>query len=261
MKQIITVFDVTDAPWHVLTFACKLAKEESALIHGIFLHEPTGDTQFKYPFPNDLTLTKEKSADESIKKENLSLVDDNIRLFSEECESAGVSYKIDKDFMIEQVITDTSADLIIADYRAEFLDDLLPKMVRPAFLVSENELPKHIILMYDGSESAIYACEKFASLFPKWTGLPTDLLAINHSKDELASAALNNIKKNYPNLTETYLEGKVHDRLVDYLEKNNEHVLVVMGSFGRSGVSQFFRQSLASVVLKEARVSVFIAHK
>jgi len=37
--------------------------------------------------------------------------------------------------------------------------------------------------------------------------------------------------------------------------------MVVMGAFGRSGVSMFFKESLADVVLRETRLSLFIVHR
>lgn len=161
MKKIITVFDISDAPWRVLNFACQLAKKHAALLHGIYLYEPTGDTAFTYIFPNDLSLTKEEGTDEEINRENQQLVDDNVKLFREECERAGVESQVDVGFNLKQVEAESSsAAVLLADVNGEFVRKLIRHSKAPVCLIGGGDKPERVELPHGYSE------EKFYSTFP-----------------------------------------------------------------------------------------------
>ena len=166
MKKIITVFDITDAPWRVLNFACRLAKSHSALLHGIYLSEPTGDTEHKYPFPNDLALTKEEGTNAEIDKENKSLMDDNVKLFRDECERAGIEYKVDVGFNIKQVEAESAeGSVVLADVNAEFARKLVRHSKAPVCLIGGGDVPEKVELPDGWSE------EEFKAMFPEFVTL------------------------------------------------------------------------------------------
>lgn len=166
MKKIVTVFDITDAPWRVLNFACKLAKQHSVLLHGIYLSEPTGDTEFTYIFPNDLSLTKDKQTNEEIDSENQSLIKDNVKLFRDECERVGIEYKVDAGANMKQVETESaSAEVVLADVNGEFIKKLIKHSKAPVCLVGGSDVPEKVVLPHG------YPKEEFERVFPEFVGL------------------------------------------------------------------------------------------
>jgi hypothetical protein len=265
MKKIITLFDVTNAPWHVLTFAIKIAKGDGIPLTGVFLSARDSKTSLRYPFPNDMSLTGDKLSNEIITRENALLMDDNIKLFTAECVNEGITFEIQKNVSIESITNECmSIDLIVADTRADFLDELLPKISCPVCLASENNLPEKVVLMLDEGDSSRNAIEKFAQLFPRLSALPSEVVSINLTKDQQMANeeyVKQHLHQHFSSLTQKNLQGNTRKELLKFLGKEQEHVMVVMGAFGRSGVSMFFKESLADVVLRETRLSLFIVHR
>jgi nucleotide-binding universal stress UspA family protein len=264
MKKIITLFDVLNTPWHVLGFAIKIAKARKLPITGIFLEQRDPGSELKYPFPNDMTLTEDRLTGELISRTDALLIDDNIKLFKDECENEKVSYEIQKNVSIRDLINRThKEDIIIADTKADFLEALLPKISCPVCLASENDLPTKLVLMLDEGSSSRNAIEKFGKVFPQLTGLPTDLVSINLSRDEQSANEeyiRNQLQPVFPALNIRILTGDTEKELLKFLSKNQENIMVVMGAFGRSAVSRFIRNSLATVILDKTRLSLFILH-
>lgn len=265
MKKIITLFDIANAPWHVLTFAIKIAKADGIPVTGVFLSERRTKTPLRYPFPNDLALTEDKLSNEFISHENALLLDDNIKLFTDECVNEGIPFEIRKNVSIESLINESkSIDLVVADTRADFLDELLPKISCPVCITSENDLPAKLVLLLDEGGSSRNAIEKFAALFPRLAALPSEVVSINLTEAQQTANeeyVKQHLPKQFSSLTHKNLQGNTKKELLKFLDHEQEHVMVVMGAFGRSGVSMFFRESLANVVLRETRLSLFIVHR
>jgi nucleotide-binding universal stress UspA family protein len=264
MKKIMTVFDVQNTPWHVLSFAIKIAKEYGSPIDGIFLRPRSGKQDFAYPFPNDMELTKDRLSDELLAQDNTLLVDDNIKLFSDECENSGVKYEIQKEISLDLFIDNCkSQDLVVADTRADFLDLLLPRIACPVCLASGNELPEKIVLMLDENSSSRNAIDKLTEVLPHVSNLPSSVVSINLTGDQDATNEpyIRQLENRFSNLKVQKLQGNVERELLGFLGDEEDNIMVVMGAFGRSGVSRFFRQSLAKVILEKTRLSLFIVHK
>jgi len=264
MKKIITVFDVQNTPWHVLSFAIKIAKEYGSPIDGIFLRPRSDKQDFAYPFPNDMELTKDRLSDEFLARDNTLLVDDNINLFSYECENSGVKYEIQKDISLDGLIDNCkSHDLVVTDTRADFLDQLLPRTSCPVCLTSGNELPEKIVLMLDENSSSRNAIDELTEVLPHFASLPSTVVSINLTNEQKAANEpyIGQLGKKFSNLKVHKLQGNVEKELLGFLGDEEKNIMVVMGAFGRSGVSRFFRQSLAKVILEKTRLSLFIVHK
>jgi nucleotide-binding universal stress UspA family protein len=117
---------------------------------------------------------------------------------------------------------------------------------------------------YDGSESSVLAMKMFSYLFPEWNELSTTVLFANRSASnhlprnrELKDLA----GRHFKNVTYKVLNGDVERVLLDFLKKNKEKSLVVMGSYGRSALSRMFHSSLSNKVIEEVKVPVFITHQ
>ena len=67
--------------------------------------------------------------------------------------------------------------------------------------------------------------------------------------------------KHYPATKIEVLPGKGSQVLVDYLNAGPQNTMVVMGAYGRSGLSRLMHRSLADDVIEKTRASVFIVHE
>jgi hypothetical protein len=264
MKKIIIVFNGINAPWHILRFATNIAKINGALAQGIFLM----DHEIKDPFPNDLALTETHVNRESLSEEDAILESHNITMFENICKTSGVDCQVEKNVSLEELIEQSrQADLIITDTTPDLqeysLNDILKDAHCPVCLVSIiTPVVEKIILLYNGSASSKFAIERFCDLFPGWTHLPTTLLSINQPEkienDEYSAGWL---PKHFTQLDNINLHGNEKRELVNFLNKDANNVLVVMGAFGRSVISRFFHHSLSNVILGETKVSLFTTHK
>jgi hypothetical protein len=267
MKNILVVFNGINAPWHVLTFAITIAKNHEADLKGIFLSPPPHTLDWKYFFPNDLELANPKLANEAVLAEYNRINDDTGRLFKAECERKGVLWKDEKNVPVNQLIDETSQSYIfITDAKAKsyFSEHVLSHVHCPVYFTSEKDMPERVILMYNGAESASFAIEKYKTLLPEFSDLPTDLVSINFPEEKESGKQeyiKNYLQSHFTNLSITPLKGKVEKVLKSFLQQYSEHTLIIMGAFGRTDVSRFFHQSLGNVVLENTRMSLFIAHK
>jgi nucleotide-binding universal stress UspA family protein len=63
----------------------------------------------------------------------------------------------------------------------------------------------------------------------------------------------------YDNIMNIELKGDVRKELLTYLT-SKKNVLVIMGAYGRSQLSQFFRRSTADVLIRDIDLPFFITH-
>ena len=264
MKKILVVFNGINAPWHILRFATNIAKINGSLVYGIFLL----DREIKNPYPNDMELTETDVTRGSVSEEDAILESHNITMFENICKISGVNCLIEKNVFLEELIEQSSqADLVIVDTTPDFqeysLNDILKDAHCPVCLVSINTpVVEKIILLYNASASSKFAIEKFNDLFPNWTHLPTTLLSINPPEKLEKDDFLNNwLPQHFTQLNNVDLHGNEKKELVNFLNKDANNVLVVMGAFGRNVISRFFHHSLSNVILNETRVSLFTTHK
>jgi nucleotide-binding universal stress UspA family protein len=266
MRTILVVFNGINVPWHILNFAINIAKAHSAQIAGIFLR----DQEIIYPFPNDLAFTEVDFTRGTVTEEDAVIEGRNITTFENTCKSAGIDCQVNKDVILEELISRSSeADLIVADTTPDFqkysLNDILKDAHCPICLVSiHTPVVDKVILLYDGSASSKFAIEKYGELFPEWASLSTSVLSINsptNTRKEIDDFMQNWIPHHFASLDSIELHGNTRQELVKFLQKNEKNILVVMGAFGRSAISRLFHRSLSNVILEETKVSLFTTHK
>ncbi len=264
MKKIIVAFTLLDTPWSVLAFATKFATLHSAHIHAIFLRSGKEKTNSQYPFPNDLSITEEYSG-KNISTSDKEIIENNIKILKDECNSVGIHFTADKDVSISQLIENTwDADLLIVDSKFRLLENVLPHIHCPAFLVSNGEIPQASVLMYNASVSSQFAVERYISLLPEFKNLPTYMLSVNSEKSNSTANEKYFEEKLQPHFKDPALKilhGNAANEMKNFIDGLPGHIIVVMGAFGRSAVSMFFHQSLANSFLDKNKVSLFIAHK
>ena len=265
MKKILTAFHPSVTPIHIITFAVRFAKQNSALIHAVYLSESKERVNSDYPFPNDLSITEDVSSAKNISEENSQLIEDYIKVFKNECLLNGITCSIEKDISVEQLIDKTAdSDLLITDSEIKFPEEVFSKIHCPAFITSTNERPQQVILMSDNSFSAKIAIEAYISLFPEYLRLTTSFVSINpqpEDEKEMKTYFKEKLQSHFTDLTFQKLDGKVKNEFENFLDQIAVPVLIVIGAFGRNSLSEFFHPGLAKMALKEKGVSLFIAHK
>jgi hypothetical protein len=262
MKKIITVLRPIDSPWPAMRISTFIAKKNSAAIHLVFLTSSSKDVDYNYPFPNDLSTVDDISGDQQISESNQGLIEDKLELFKQECQSVGIDLSFEKNISIEELARQTAdADLLVADEGGDFLPDILNHIQCPAFLAAFDQLPERSVLMFNNDENSRYAIESFSNLLTGLADLPTILLSINPKEENILKEYANQLKTNFPGISIKSLNGKVKNEMEKFLSGLPGHVLVVMGGFDRSEISEFFHESLAKKVIRDKKYSLFIAHK
>jgi nucleotide-binding universal stress UspA family protein len=264
MKKILIAFFPDVAPWDVITFAIKFAKQNSAAIHAVYLSEKRDRINSDYPFPNDLSMAEDLSKEKDILEGNNQLIDDNLKVFKKECELNGVIFSIEKNISIKKLIDQTvNFDLLIGDAGIDFMARVLTNIHCPALITSTDKMPQKVALMYDNSASAKLAIETYISLFPEFSNLPTQLLSINPNQEdefEMHRYFKEKLQPHFSNIMFQIEKGNKKNELENFLDQIPGQVLVVMGAFGRSALSVFFHPSFGKSVLKRRDISLFIAH-
>jgi len=263
MKKIITALAPIDTPWPSMRISTQLAANHSAEIHLVFSTLPGEDVDYSYPYPNDLPIAEDFSDGRLISESNQELIKDKLSLFKQECESAGINLSFERNISVEKLIKESAnADILVADEAADFLSKILTHLHCPAFIAADDHLPEKVVLMFNDSDSSKFAIEKYSDLLPEFKDLPTFLLSIN-PKDENANQSY--VQKNpgttFSDISIKSLTGKVEKQMQHFLSDLPGHILVVMGAFGRSQISRFFHESLADTVMRNKKVSLFIAHE
>lgn len=269
--NILVVLNGLLTPQHVVGSAINIAKTTSSFLHAVFVDYGIDLAEYNYPFPNDLSLTRNYLTGKTIAEEHAEILKDSIKLFKDECQAAKVDFSLEADQEISILrLKELSAlsDLIIADanenLRRYHIADLLIDAHCPILLASKevNKI-ENIIFNYDGRFSSLYAIKMFTYLFPEWRNLSIHLIHITKDKsNELPEEKeiKSWLSRHYENIQIKILHGDIREELVNYT-KSIPDSLAVMGSFGRSAMSRFFHKSLANYAIEEGKSSLFISHE
>lgn len=264
MKRIIVPIADLFTPFFELALVTRIAKQKTVTVHGLFLQK-TGNKDQGYPFPNDLALAK--NAPEPIEGLFVDerLREDSLRMFIDACEKEGLPYIIEKNIGLNDLIAYTRpGDLLITDTHAEFIEELLPAVNCPVYIVSRGDMPGKVVLLSDASSAARHAIAAYMEFFPEWRSFPTSIVSINENalqKKDITSYINGELRSQFTNLEVHFLEGDEEKSLLSFLGRYNSPILVVMGAFGRTAISRLFHQSMATIIMENTTSNLFIAHK
>lgn len=278
MKKIILALDAAQINTKTIDFACYIARLTDSKLTGIFLENFAG---------RELSVMKNSRGSQyahvvleteiSENDRHATLCELNLHLFQEACKKQYVncSMHLDRGVPIEEIIIESRfADLVIVDpeisFRKKdeklptgFVKDLLVRSVCPVVIAPSNPQDiDEILFAYDGKPSSLFAIKQFTYLFPEFSGKKITIVRVIEKGD---SAAINNcpvrelLQIHYPQIEFMFLHGKAGEQLFQYLAFR-KNTFVVMGAFGRTMLSTFFRRSTAELVIKANNVPVFIAH-
>lgn len=140
------------------------------------------------------------------------------------------------------------------------IETLLRKATQPVVLVPDNFVrPKSFMIAYDGRESADRALQKVID-GGLLHGLHCHLVSVKNNESELKAkfdAAEQQLKDKGFEVTTCFVEGDIHQSLMDYRD-TNQIELVMMGAFGHSKLRQFFVGSNTMKMLERCNVPLIV---
>lgn len=279
MEKILVVFNATHIKSNVLEFACYVATLTHSKLTGIFLERlPGKDLPALKNMYGTAYIEAIMAADSPENIPSIPQSEQNIRLFEEACSNRGLHCSIHRNrgVPVEEIIRESRfADLLIVD--AEMSIQEKPEGTPTGFIkevLAKSECPvviapytfygiDEILFAYDGSRSSVFAIKQFTYLFPELSDKKVILLQVNEGEDVLViqqDKISELLQMHYSTMEFRLSQGNASDELFGYL-LGKKNIFVVMGAFGRTMLSDFFRPSTAALVIKTVNLPVFIAHR
>ena len=278
MKKFLAVFDGYKMSKSTINYSIQLAKDADAHLVGVFLDEfiYKGYSAYK-------VMTSYKNFDKVIKdldEKDKKKRDIAVLQFQKACDIAKIKFSIhrDKSIAIQELKHESMfADLIIInEYETftrnkeqpptRFIKELLGDVQCPVLVVPDNFKPvDKLVLLYDGTPSAVYAAKMFNYLFCNLQNLPVEVYAVKEDSKSDLHLADNKlmrefIKSHFPKAAITVVKGNSEEKIQAHLKTHSENALVVMGAYRRSELSRWFKTSMADILMKELDTPLFIAH-
>ena len=277
MQKIIAAFDGLDFSQSTLQYGLQLAGNSDAQLVGVFL-----DDCMHHSYQLSDILNAHGGISDDRQKE-LNEADNKTRnvsadLFEDACVKAGISYKVhrDKNVALQELIRESIySDLLIINKTetftrfeqqvpTEFLRDLLLGVYCPVLIVPDKyQKIEEVVLLYDGQPSSIYAIKMFGYILPGFKNSKVQVLTIKNEEETLhvpdGKLVRELVKRHYPQVDFIIEKGDPEEQVFQYL-KNQKRPVAVLGAYGRVRLSQWFKPSIADLLLKDLDVPLFIAH-
>jgi hypothetical protein len=265
MKRILFITNGETPNIKCLDFACFLAEMNSASLTGVLVDN------------SELEVVASGNGNGKHVPATRMSMNQTATIFKEHCIKKAIPFsifKVNGDPEHEIINESRFSDIVVMDpavsaYAGEeapsaLLKEIIANVECPVIVSPDNfEKIEEIIFCYDGSESAIYAMKKFTYLIPQLKDLKVCLLEVNHSSKEGFSEGHKKMTDwlvaNYDTIMNIELKGDVRKELLTYLSAQKNKI-VVMGAYGRSQLSQFFKRSTADVLIREVDLPFFITH-
>jgi hypothetical protein len=273
MKKIIIAFDNTHFSEGAFEFARRLNEIQPVLLTGIFL--PQAEIAYLWSYAGSVSVPFIPQ----LETDDADLVIENIERFKKQCIGNNIDFRVHKDFydlaLPELKKESRFADLLLIGSESfyknmgthmpnEYLRDTLHDIACPVLLVPEKyDFPESIVLAYDGSNEAVFAIKQFAYLFPELTDLKTMLVYAHQdaSKDIPDKIQIEELAaRHFSDLTLFKLNADPKKHFSAWVNQTKP-ALLVSGSYGRSGLSQLFKNSFIQDIITDHKLPVFIAHK
>lgn len=255
MEKILLAMDAAHLNEKTIDFACYIAGLTRSRLTGVFLE---GEALVTAAVPSQVAEA-------------------NINLFREACVSHDTPTSIHRDrgIPLSKIIAETRfADLLIIGPETSFTgpDGQIPgHFVRN--VLGSSECPvliapgdfdaiEEIVLFYNGTASSVYAIKQFTSLFPDLAQKKVFVVNVRQDNTQAIEDQFKMkewLKVHYLDVEFVLPKGDIADQLFDYL-RQKKNAIAVMGAYGRSVISRFFKPSRASLILKEINLPIFIAH-
>lgn len=278
MKKFIAAFDGLKFSESTKSYAVQLAKENGAHLIGVFLDDPGYASYRIYDLAMEkgsvIGSTKKKWDKKDSKTRAIA-----VKSFEMACQKEGLAYTIhhDRNVAIRELLLESVyADLLIIDSRetltnypekvpTSLIRDLLSHVQCPVMVVPHLfKPPGKLVLLYDGEPSSVHAIKMFSYTLPELKQYPTEVVCVKDPKQSLLlpenTLMKEFMKRHFPDATIVVLKGLAEPVIVEYLKKQKEVPLVVLGAYRRGTVSRWFRASMADVLMKDLKLPLLIAH-
>ena len=274
MRKVILAFDSAQFSEGAFEFARRMNEKQPIILTGVFLPQADYANLWSYSNApgNPLFIPL-------VEEDDTEAVQKNIDHFEQLCRDNNIGFKTHKDFFnfaLPELKKETRyADLLIlgsetfyknleAGEPNQYLKDALHAAECPVLVVPEKfDFPEKNLLAYDGSESSVYAIKHFAYLFPEFSGNKTLLVTadrdvVNIPVDEQYIKEL--ATAHFPDCSLLMMETTSRAHFLNWIKEKSSTILVT-GSFGRSFLSQLFKKSFVSDVIRDHKLPVFITHR
>lgn len=269
MKKILVLINDYTVSAAVMDFALELARKNHSTVYGIFVQSLQYNND-SYPFPNDINETDTDFTGTTDEEEHLQFLQSIIDIFVNQCKHAGIpfhTHSISSRFLDTLIDYSAFADLILCDADTPptqySMTNLLADTHCPVLMVNKDyKETNNLVLAYDDKLSSIYAIRMFTYLFSSYTNLTTYFVSVLPTNikglvyDDLIKEWL---PLHYSNATFEIIHGDTKNELTNFINKLS-NPLIVMGAYGRSSLSRFFKDSLANEIITRTNAPIFIAH-
>ncbi len=272
MKKILFVSTGDSYPTGAFQFLQSLKEEDPVCVTGLFF------CPLDYELLAHASHAPTAAPYMRVKANEKSIVDKHKERFRQDCEAGHIRYHIHENFdRWEKGLYATlsrfsdlvvlSGELFCEDSGLQqpntFLHEALHVAESPVLIIPENFVPvQHLVIGYDGSKDSLFALKQFCYLFPHYLDLPTEMVYVKNEESE-EIPELKQLKDfsslHFSSMGHTKLHFKADQYFADWISEK-PGVMLVTGSFGRSGLSYVARKSFADRVIRDHGVPVFIAH-
>ena len=276
MEKILVVIDPLKANKNLLDFALYISRQTKSAITCLFLENVVTDKLVEkdlHGFPVAFTGIETAKNRLIMKAE----IEETLSGFERKCADHWIPFVIHRDYgmPVDDIVAESRfSDVVLMDAGIElekksertptsFVREILRKSECPVILAPEHpgEI-NEIIFCYDGSPNAMHAIRQFTCLFPQFKEKRLVILEVtkNEKKDRQVEKRLTEwVGNHYTDFEHEIKKGTVSQILFDSVFKK-ENIFIVMGSFGRSALSAYFKKSTAESLIKMTTQPVFIAH-
>lgn len=275
MEKIILVMNAHNPNIFTIDFACNIVNLAKSQLTGLFIE----NLYFDYVPIDGINGGSYFAAVN--KTTNASVVadtDKSIRLFKEECLRKGIKpgIYVDEGEPIQKIVFESRfADLVIIDPQvsfynrdeplpSHFVKEILERSECPVLLApTKFESIDEIVFCYDGSASSVFAIKQLTHFLPELNERKVLLLEVSQKSEEEFTEShrrmMDWLHSHYQRVYYHSLTGDVKEELFNYFLKK-EKILIVIGAYGRSMLSNFFRKSSADVLIRTIDLPIFITH-
>ena len=147
---------------------------------------------------------------------------------------------------------------------SHFTKEILANAECPVMLAPEKTgNMETVVFCYDGSSSSVFALKQFTYLMARMKNKKAILLEVNKTgKEEFNEdhrRLMAWLRTHYSFVEYHALKGRAKDELFTYFFMKSGEV-VVMGSYGRTALSNFFKHSAAETIIRTIDLPIFITH-
>lgn len=277
MKKVSAAFDGLKFSESTLQYAISIAMQSKSVLTGVFLEDFTYHSYKLFDMVGSQGVSKEKVKE--LMDRDAAQRTKSADEFKYACIKNHVGHLIhhDRSIAAQELLRETifsdllliSANETFSHFPEErptsFIKSFLGSIQCPVILLPEvyHEF-NGATLLYDGTPSSVYAIKMFNYLMPWMKEMPAEVVTVQEPTltdrlpdDELIKEFIN---CHYPDAKYTILHGVPEVVIPEYLQNSAQKTLAVLGAYQRSGVSRWFKPSMADGLMKSVSQPLFIAH-